>query len=615
MDDKRLTHIRLPLQIGTSALWSLARTSVFFPGLVLVVLGLWMTWELREGGEAAIIGLGVSAAGGALIAFAYFHYKHLLAERPSDVLLDESGLRIEGGLRDGLALAWTEIDPDGCRIDTTNEKRVTTWRLILNLPLIAFSFAGGDDATVGLEQDVPVHRLFVVRKGTREQVLVAEADVDVEHRSLATLIRTIRSSRWHPGFTAMTAPAPPDPPAREATSSKRASKRKRAKAKQSQASMPRVDRPASITCPSCGAIAAPSADESATCRFCSASVPIPDDVRKRVGAAATLASARRSGMSRLEHLLASQPSARLATATMWAAAIPIAIAWPLAGVLVVHNMNLGMITPGRVAAIAILPLLVMLGAFLFARGRLTDRFALHAVVIGFGAHDPPRPGEPFRCRACEASLPDVTTTPVVYCVYCDKPNVLGLDLSRDAKEAKEEQGHLEEAFVDREKERVLWRVGTFAALALIVASVLVVRGTVADIKRVDFKPQYFTASVVSTDPKEQIAGMPPLDNAQDGTHVMWTAQIAPADGQGVNCNVKLQASAEHVNPFTYDHDGRCTFAGGRPVNYSDTWTTGTDHDPKVELDVRKETVVISDDYVDGDYVGRWKVNLRLRETR
>ena len=142
MEDQRLSAIRLPLQIGTSALWSLARTSMFCPGLVLVAVGLWVAWELRDSGEAAGIGLGISVAGGALIAFAYFHYKHLLAERPSDVVLDMNGLRIEGGRRDGLA---DSIGPTSTRrgrdFSRRDEKRVTGVRLVLNLPLIALSMA------------------------------------------------------------------------------------------------------------------------------------------------------------------------------------------------------------------------------------------------------------------------------------------------------------------------------------------------------------------------------------------------------------------------------------------------------------------------------------------
>jgi hypothetical protein len=79
--------------------------------------------------------------------------------------------------------------------------------------------------------------------------------------------------------------------------------------------------------------------------------------------------------------------------------------------------------------------------------------------------------------------------------------------------------------------------------------------------------------------------------------------------------VKLNASADKERPFTYDHDGRCTFAKGLPVRFSDTWSSSKDHDPQVEVDLRKKTVVIHDEYADGDSVAQWKITLRLQETQ
>ena len=256
-----------------------------------------------------------------------------------------------------------------------------------------------------------------------------------------------------------------------------------------------------------------------------------------------------------------------------------------------------------------LPLLLTFAAFAVAQARLTDRFALHAVVIGFGARDPARPGEPSRCRACTAALPAATTSPIVHCIYCNKPNVLGLDLSGDAAEARKESEQLDVAFAAREKERFVWRVAGIAAAAAIVASAFVVRSTFADIKRVSFHPKDFTATVASTNnlPRNPDSSMPPLE------HATWTGRIAPVEGRGVNCHVTLRATAEHENPFTYDHDGRCTFAAsGEPLHYSDAWTSPT-NGPEVEMDLKKMTVVLHEKYVDDEYVGTWKITLDVHE--
>jgi hypothetical protein len=565
-----------------------------FPGVVLVAVGSWIAWELRDSGDAMGIGIGIGAAGVALIAFAYFHYKHLMAERPSDVVLDVNGLRIEGGRRAGLAFDWADIDAPRSRLLSKEEKRVTGVRLVLNLPLIAVSMFGGDDATVGLTQQVAVHQLFVVRKRGGESVLLAETDVDLERSSLETLLHTMQSSRWQPAVEATAAPAPTPEPTK-----------KKKKGKASRAPTSAAEHPMTITCDNCGAIVAPSGSETVKCSFCNGDVAIRADVRKRVEAATSLASARSSGMSRLERLLASQPSARLATTTMWLAALPIAIAWPLAGWLAVRNFELGLVTPGRVAALMLLPLLLTFAAFALARARLTDRFALHAVVIGFGARDPARPGEPYRCRSCTAALPAATSSPIVHCIYCNKPNVLGLDLSGDAAEARAESKQLDVAFDAREKERTVWRIAAVAAVVAIASSVLVVRSTFADIKRISFRPRDFTATVASTTnlPKSPDSTMPPLE------HVTWTGRIAPAEGPGVNCHLSLHATAEHENPFTYEHDGRCTFAAsGEPLRYSDAWTS-RGNGVEVDADFEKTNVVLHEKYVDNDYVGTWKITL------
>jgi hypothetical protein len=296
---------------------------------------------------------------------------------------------------------------------------------------------------------------------------------------------------------------------------------------------------------------------------------------------------------------------------LWTAAVPIVVAWPLAGWLIVHNAALGMLTPGRVFSIAVLPLLLTFGSFLFARGRLTDRFALHAVVVGFGARDPARPGEPYRCRQCEANLPDAMSSPVVRCVYCDKPNVLGLDVSGDAEEATKERKHLDRSFEEREKERWLWRLGTLGAAALLVGSFFVVRGTLRDITRVDFAPLSYTASVVNQNVPGRSSHMPPVDDAAEGTHVQWTARVTPSTLRGVNCHVHLHA-ADKKETFDYDHDGRCTISNGMPVKYSDAWTSSKDNDPKVDIDLRKQTVAIHDEAENG---GEWRIVLALHPVK
>src|SRR5678815_1858401 len=126
--DSRITAIRLPLQIGTSSLWSVARSSVLFPGLVLVGLGVWAIIALIDMDKVGFaVGGTLIAVGGLLLYYAYRHIKLALGERPSDVVLDSNGLRIEGGAQDGLALGWAEIDPKACRVESTTDERLVLW--------------------------------------------------------------------------------------------------------------------------------------------------------------------------------------------------------------------------------------------------------------------------------------------------------------------------------------------------------------------------------------------------------------------------------------------------------------------------------------------------------
>jgi hypothetical protein len=436
--DRPLTAIRLPLQIGTSALWSLARSSAVFPGLVLCILGAWLCIELIDWDRVGLAAGGVVAiTGGILVFYGWRHWRLAMAERPSDAVLDASGLRIEGGRRHGLTLAWADIAPDRCQIQHDRDKRYILWRVIANVPLMAVSALVEDSVMIRFTEETPVKRLHVAGKGG--SVLVAEADLELEVASLLALDRTIRASRWYGK----------QPPA--------------------------LPNPSRLACPGCNAAIAPTAEPSPTCRFCGVALAIPDDIRERVAAASSLVASRRSGLPRLDRLLRSQPSARRASIAMWLAALPIVLAWPAAGVLVFREASHHTLNLVRFGALTALPLLVTIGTFLLARGRLTDRFAFHAVVIGFGARDPARPGEPYRCRSCQAPLPDAAQSPIVTCVYCNAASVLGLDLRGDADEAESEQASLELALGRRRRERWLWTLASLASIGLLAGAVLIAR--------------------------------------------------------------------------------------------------------------------------------------------
>src|SRR5689334_15587907 len=100
--------LRLPLQIGTSALTSLVRGSAFFvPGAILigVPLGFLIYMQVDAGDATGYVLL----PGFIVISFAWKHLKRARAERPSDLELTADGFELRGGPASGRRIAWSGI--------------------------------------------------------------------------------------------------------------------------------------------------------------------------------------------------------------------------------------------------------------------------------------------------------------------------------------------------------------------------------------------------------------------------------------------------------------------------------------------------------------------------
>jgi DNA-directed RNA polymerase subunit RPC12/RpoP len=549
---------------------------VLFPGLVLVGLGVWAFIALLDADKVALaVGGTLAVSGGFLLYYAYKHIKLALEERPSDVVLDASGLRIEGGSQHGLALAWPEIDAQRCRVESTTDDRIVLWRVIVNLPLLAISIVGESDLTMNFTDKTPIKRLWVARRGSKE-VLVAEGELPTEIESLDTLMNTIQSPHWY--GEQKTAPTGPE----------------------------------AIVCRNCGATVAPVAEQSVACKFCSTRVEIPEDVRQRVAAAAQLASTRQAGFSRLTRLLESQPSATRAGIAILVAAIPIALAWPVAAFFIVRDWEMSGAGGVRFLQLITFPLLLTFGAFLLARGRLTDRFALHAVVTGFGARDPARPGEPYRCRACEAALPLATGSPIVRCIYCNQASVIGLDLRAEARSAKDERRSLEKALSKRTQERWLWTGGSLLSLVLLALAVVALRGTfsmhrkpksIAAIPRASvtapMRTTTTTATMTATTSPEPMRlgamtrhalvtsthGTPPFS---EKTCALVVIPLGPG-----SCRAFLRCGEKTVYGSPSNHID-CGATSTDVVSLADSDPTYIDRDPIFQVDFVKGTATLAD---------------------
>ncbi|HEY8090653.1 MAG TPA: hypothetical protein VIF09_22480 [Polyangiaceae bacterium] len=398
--------IRLPLGIGISALNNLVAGVLLVPfGLALASLvGAFCVWA----GDVSDLTIGLFVATLAMTGAGVGALRRAWLERPTDVVFEEQGLRLDGGDMHGLVIPWAEIDPTRCA---------------------AVPLSGKKKSGV---QGIALH--VAVGKKT-EPFAIAMAEDPGEIMSLRELLRAI---------VARTAPVGAQaPPQGEATS-------------------------AVLACSACGAPVSPSEADHVPCPRCGASVAMAADVRARVEAVLALPRAEERA-ERLVRRLLDQPGARSTAATLALSLLFIAGAWPIAAVTGAILWSSHTLGPGQVLALAVLPLLLIADGFFLSRLRLVDRHALATLTSGFGARPPARPGEPASCRSCGAPL-RVVDAAVVRCVFCNVVSLTSVDWRASARRASGAATSLEASLSERQAERRRWMVRTLASLPLFVAT-------------------------------------------------------------------------------------------------------------------------------------------------
>lgn len=112
-------NLRLPLQVGTSSLEGVARSAAtLVPGLLFlffflvpVILSPWDE-AVETYGQIWWLIIILFFVGVLFLVYGRKHFSLALSERASDVQLGADGLRVVGGRRNGLFLAWKDIPPD-----------------------------------------------------------------------------------------------------------------------------------------------------------------------------------------------------------------------------------------------------------------------------------------------------------------------------------------------------------------------------------------------------------------------------------------------------------------------------------------------------------------------
>jgi hypothetical protein len=430
-------QVRLPLQIGTSSLWSLARCSAtLLPGLGLLPVGL-LVMASGSGGSNVKAGLGVMVIAVLLTIFSVMHIRLSIRNRPSDVLLTKDGIQIEGGPYGGRRYTWAELNEFPSNLFDTEESRITILGILRSLAT--------RDGEMGMS-DIRVLKLQL-RLANGEEMIVAEAERPIEQDSLRALHDSLRSGNWR-------GDKQKDP--------RQGAMQARAKQQQQGIHV--------LTCQQCGAAVAPDDKPSATCRFCRFQMAVPHETQERVRAARQVSGARAVTEKLIVGLL-QQPGADRTNKLLLFFGIPMMLVWPLAFAIGAVRGLLRDIEFIDFLWLGLFPLATILALFFVLRAQLADRQALRLLTLNFGAKEPARPGDPYTCRSCDAPLPDSPGNVVVKCAYCAADNILGLDLRREAAPATEEAKGLEDAVAQRSQERFLWRALTGVAGVLLLLGV------------------------------------------------------------------------------------------------------------------------------------------------
>jgi len=400
--------LRLPLQIGTSSLLSLARGSLFaVPGIILFSVAVVIILWLPDMGDASgYIFLVIGTPGFVTCGFAWKHLKRARAERPSDLLVTRDGFSIDGGPHHRRKLAWADI--------------------------VRVQIEQGPKSKDDDDSDLRLIRVDHMERGYEGSLVLASAERAGEQQSLRELAATIEAA------------TKPDTGAK-----------------------PTAKAANLLTCSGCSAALVPADAATLKCPYCEHDVAVPDELRAQLRDALAVQSRPDKAISKL----LVQPGATLVGTLFVITAGFMLVAWPVAIVLMGLEYARGTLTFVHVLFLIGFVASSILGFYGVIRTRLVDRRALRLVAIEFAAVEPAKAGEPYRCQRCLAPLPALADAKIVArCVYCSADNVLGIHLGREASIAREESQSLERALALRKHERRVWRAFTIVAVGLLVAS-------------------------------------------------------------------------------------------------------------------------------------------------
>lgn len=354
-----------------------------------------------------------------------------LAQRPADLCFDRAGLRVVGGARHGVQLAWDQIDAERSGL--------------------------GDDPDPGME------RLLVATRDGGE-VLLARGD---ERQSFIAVIDLLRAA-------AGLAPLPTNSQRRAARDGKRRLKRgKRSRREATNAaadpgeaathagqaaSEPVVVTVDVLACPGCGAPVVPADAASVACHRCGRDVALPGLLRTRLREASQRAGLAAANTRRLRRLLA-QPSSAWASVIVTAfAGFPLLL-WFFAWLGFSILLWRGSLDGARMVGLVAPPVLLGIALPIFAGLYTCRRRTVRLLTLDFAAAPPANTGDPPRCRVCGAPLACAPGALLAGCAYCGARNIIAVTLPRSPTRDQAQATSIEDAIGSFEAELIFRGLG------------------------------------------------------------------------------------------------------------------------------------------------------------
>ncbi len=421
-------RLRQPLASGSAGLARWARLGGGLPGLAS--LGLAISSARQDSSFGTILGVVGAVIFLPPALFALFSH----ADPPSDLWLDDLGLRVEGGPHHGLALPWGDLDPQGLELVETREKRLTVAVVVGHLFLFLLSLIANQPEVPRVEGD-PVARLWIrTRSGNR--VLLARGVEQDEIESLRGLTEALRSRL---------------------------------------ASTIRMDDapPTALCCDSCKAPVRPSEEPVVSCAFCHHPVTMPEALRQRLTAHRTLAVTRHKVQALVARLV-NLPSARRASLVSKGVFATVVLLSAVLGAAVVLLALGDAVDAFALGALVFAVGLLVAAAFKFGVRLVMDRRALGTLGAWFGARAPRREGDAWGCRGCGAPLPEAQGA-LVRCTYCDMESVTGIDARLALAPLQQQHAALEEHVENHARRRASAdRSLVFVSLGAIISILILV---------------------------------------------------------------------------------------------------------------------------------------------